>query len=460
MVNAPIHVAVTAQSVCQSCRIGKQRCDKSLPSCSRCASKRLHCTYVGTVTPPLLLRRPCCLDLSDHIARDLLEAARADHSSSNLSKLISSVFQSAQVTVESLIDDYFFTIHTWLPIIDEEHFRSRLRFWPQTNDRPLATLVWSLLLVTRWPCVDGKHSMNNSLYQTTRQLFVVQISGAVTLELLQAGLLITYYACGHGLPREAYVTLTTCVTIAQLIGFDFAEMSDNSLDQSEHSTCRWAVVLLDRMIALSSLTDPLPSVLPPHFGPHTDCLFSFLDSNEQKRSFDVSSRAALHLGIALSYANDPRPVRLAGSTYSDTYCRTERLVRDLLCAPRTAPDSYTYCEGTSFAVSALLALQTASPSGEESQKNSKEVLLLQSTLRMIRENLRMSTYILQEKSTNGLSVLALCALSRVAVIFVRLYISELTSQDFEMMRSNLERFATRWAVCRRYLEYIDEIVAC
>ena len=45
-----------------------------------------------------------------------------------------------------------------------------------------------------------------------------QVAGKVMLELLQASLLITYYACGHGLPREAHATLATCVAIAQLMG--------------------------------------------------------------------------------------------------------------------------------------------------------------------------------------------------------------------------------------------------
>lgn len=79
---------------------------------------------------------------------------------------------------------------------------------------------------------------------------MLQASGEVTLELLQTGLLITYYACGHGLPREAHLTLATCVAIAQQMGcdFDFEEMSDLSDLHSERSVCRWAIVLLDRFV--------------------------------------------------------------------------------------------------------------------------------------------------------------------------------------------------------------------
>ncbi len=77
---------------------------------------------------------------------------------------------------------------------------------------------------------------------------MLQAAGDATLELLQAGLLITYYACGHGLPREAHMTLATCVGIAQLIGLDFEVMKDLSGLDGERSACWLAIVLLDRFV--------------------------------------------------------------------------------------------------------------------------------------------------------------------------------------------------------------------
>lgn len=72
----------------------------------------------------------------------------------------------------------------------------------------------------------------------------------------------------------------------------------------------------------------------------------------------------------------------------------------------------------------------------------------------------MSTYLLQEANATGISVVALCALSRAAAILVCLYKGELSSQDLEMVRSNLQRFSTRWAVCRTYSAdtFIHELI--
>lgn len=204
----------------------------------------------GTATvAPLLLRRPCCLDISDYGARELLEAVRADNGSVSLAHLISSILEAAQITIRSLIDEYFATIHTWFPIINETQLRSQILLWPETNDATLATLMWSFYLITRRPCTDD-HSINNLLYRTTKQIFMLQASGDATLELLQAGLIITYYACGHGLRRDAHMTLATCFAMAQLLDLEFEGMSNSSELDNESSPCRWAIILLDRFVVI------------------------------------------------------------------------------------------------------------------------------------------------------------------------------------------------------------------
>ncbi|KAF2194385.1 hypothetical protein K469DRAFT_650145 [Zopfia rhizophila CBS 207.26] len=468
-----IPVALQSQNVCWSCRVRKQRCDKSLPSCSRCASKLLRCNYAwaeseprtqhcqspSPVTPTSLLVRRCpdCLDLSTYCARELLQAAGTDLDPCHLARLICEFFDTARITIKDIVDDYCATIHPWLPIIDQEQLRTRLGSWPQSGDAELATLIWALYLVTRRPCVNNGHSMRNLSYQTLGQIFMLRATAGATLELLQAGLLITYYACGHGLPRDAYMTLATCVTIARLMGFDFEDTNDPPGLDSQHSVCRWAIVLLDRTVALSSVNDPVPLALPLSPNSNAKCLASVLDSKGPYRSFDISSRVALLIGAALGYANDPRPIRLAGSTYGDTYNRMEILVRELIFTNKNGPDPYTFCESTALAVIAHLALQIVNPSGKNIGANPKEELLLRSTLRMVRDQFRASTHMVQEGNADSMPVVALCALSRAAAISVRLCENELLDEELHDLRFNLQRFGSRWTIGRIYLQYIDEI---
>ena len=103
--------------------------------------------------------------------------------------------------------------------------------------------------------------------------------------------------------------------------------------------------------------------------------------------------------------------------------------------------------------SAHLALQIVNPSRENTGTNPKEELLLRSTVRMVRDQFRGSTYMAQECAADSMSVVALCALSRAAAIAVRLRENELLDGELDDLRFNLRRFGTRWAIGRKYARH-------
>lgn len=106
----------------------------------------------------------------------------------------------------------------------------------------------------------------------------------------------------------------------------------------------------------------MPLVVQPQLGCDTESPIPYSASSKPKRSFDVSSRVALSIGTAVAYSNDPRPIRLAGSTYDDTYNQTEKLVCELVGIAKTGPDAYLYCESTSLAFSSVpLSSSSSSP---------------------------------------------------------------------------------------------------
>ncbi|KAL9087669.1 MAG: hypothetical protein Q9165_006593 [Trypethelium subeluteriae] len=286
------------------------------------------------------------------------------------------------------------------------------------------------------------------LYQTVRQMVMLRASDSGTLELLQAGLLVAYYACGHGLPRDAHMTLATCTALARLMGYDFEDMDEPVGLDKQHLICRRAIVLLDRTVALSSVNDPMPLALPLRAASNAGCLASFLNIGEPSRSFDLSSRVALVIGTALGYANDPRPTRLVGSTYEDTETQMESLVRELVCSSNKGSSAYTV----------HLALQIVSPNSETIQADSKEALLLQSTLRMVRDQIRATTYMMPEDKIDSMSVMALCNLTRAIAISIRLCGGELFQEELNELRFILQRFGARWTLGRKsakdlYLNY-------
>ncbi|KAI9712787.1 MAG: hypothetical protein M1820_001409 [Bogoriella megaspora] len=300
--------------------------------------------------------------------------------------------------------------------------------------------------------------MRSTLYQTVRQMFMLRTSGSAAVELIQAGLLIAYYACGHGLPRDAHMTLAICVTLARLIGVDFEETGNSTGLDDRRSVCRWVIVLLDRTVAMSSVNDPMPLVLPLNLASNDKRLTSILDVKAPHRRFEVSSRVALLIGTALGHANDPRPIRLTGSTYRDIDNRMEILVRELVWASKDELDTYTYCESTALAVIAHLALQVVNPSSGKVGANSKEAMLLQSTLRMVRDQFRAATDMLPEGESYSMSVVALCNLTRAAAISLRICGNNFLHKELDELRAVLQRFSARWTLGGIYLEYIDEIL--
>jgi hypothetical protein len=170
-----------------------------------------------------------------------------EESHERLQHVVDAVFCSLEISsYDSLFNDYFETIHEWMPIIDRVTLRKSLVLPLLANDNDLALLLFSMYLVTRRPCPEQHHSMRNSTYRAAKQLFMLQVSEYATLELLQAGLLITYYACGHGFPRDAYVLLTNCLSTARQLGITVPPKRNEIPDDSEWFACGWAIVLLDR----------------------------------------------------------------------------------------------------------------------------------------------------------------------------------------------------------------------
>ncbi len=187
-----------------------------------------------------------CVDISNHAGTELLQASSSEATSSRLASLTFTVLEEAGTTPRALLEEYSATIHPWLPIIDQDRFRSRLTNWTERREPEVTILIWALYLVAMRPCTTLLHSMQTLVYRTVRQMFTLQASEILVLETLQSGLLIAYYACGHGFSRDAHITLATCVTQARLMGLTLHEIRVGPSADTELSACKWAIVLIDR----------------------------------------------------------------------------------------------------------------------------------------------------------------------------------------------------------------------
>jgi hypothetical protein len=209
---------------------------------------------------------PCRFHLSPLGERNLLWAACSNNSSDaggdcsqlSLSRLVRDIFDHSGVHITDVVSKYFGLAYYWLPTLDREviygetaHFISG----GAANQDTFALLLMSMHIFAESPCDHEPQLTQSTLYRTARQLFVIlQSSPDIQAStLLQCGIILTTYACGHGLSREAYETLTICIGLIRRLSID-GYVVEGSKDgavqyhynQLELDLCWSGIILLDR----------------------------------------------------------------------------------------------------------------------------------------------------------------------------------------------------------------------
>ncbi|KAF2802049.1 uncharacterized protein BDZ99DRAFT_577032 [Mytilinidion resinicola] len=471
-----IPVILKSQHVCAYCHARKQRCDKALPSCSRCASKMLSCHY-GSVAGKSLAKEPgtasvsrlierrgdCCSpDLSQIGTKELLLAACGidDDGVPSMTGLIYDFLDASRISLLDLADEYFATVHRWLPIINGSSFYRRIHSsrWP--NDDQFALLVYSIFLVTRLPCASGRHSMRTQLYRILSRVFVMQASENATLELLQTGLLIAVYSCGHGMAREAFMILSTCAAVVRLLEAEKSLDNCGNYQDAELEACWGALALLDSINAVCCIQSITPLALPPE-QPSTSVPPN-CDVDGPFESFRAISSIAQRIRPALYYLHDAKNAKEAHDTYNTVCVDLQFLVCDLLNASNSK--ARIYCESNAFAVSTRFVVQSSHASVRALDFIShdlpviKSALELRSTLRMVIDMARAATATLREQDGQParVSFVGLCAVFRAAVLAVRLDGGAMGEEDLDALKEGLRMFGIRWGIAGVYERHLDE----
>jgi hypothetical protein len=76
-----------------------------------------------------------------------------------------------------------------------------------------------------------------------------ELAGIVTLQLLQAWTLISFYAMGHAIYPSAYLSIGTCARYATALGLHAHKSFDPHMPYMEIEEKRrtwWVIVILDR----------------------------------------------------------------------------------------------------------------------------------------------------------------------------------------------------------------------
>lgn len=149
---------------------------------------------------------------------------------------------------------YFENFHESLPFISKKLFYGHLM---NTSPQPRADLTLLLLcmkLITWLPSESSDESRPRTPdYLTAKRLLVeAEVAGMMTLQVLQAMILVSIYELGHAIYPSAYLSIGACARYGLALGIDaqkasgIIDSSSTMLEQEEKRRAWWAIVVLDR----------------------------------------------------------------------------------------------------------------------------------------------------------------------------------------------------------------------
>lgn len=154
---------------------------------------------------------------------------------------LSNILSKVNLTLPSLVEDYTRSIHNWFPIVNLDQLRLHINN-PSTPSTETSTTLLSLamLLVITTPCGHIEHLSQKRLYMTLQCLCAaLQSRNDIGVPLVEAKSLMTLYECGHGMIRQAYLTLSSTVAMTSLLDAD----AEDSEGQIHLEVC---LMILDR----------------------------------------------------------------------------------------------------------------------------------------------------------------------------------------------------------------------
>ncbi|KAH7391218.1 hypothetical protein BKA64DRAFT_96909 [Cadophora sp. MPI-SDFR-AT-0126] len=269
---------------CNACKDRKRKCDRGLPKCSLCSRRNLICEY------PTRRRRE--LSQSQTQSQNYPSPQSSIAASTSASQipiansalspptsefppvfyLDNAVFQNSLVSkpfpispiplsITSLIGDtsnwssvaatYFKTVHTWMPIVSKKRFFENVPIndiaqSPLRSDYALLILCMEL---STW--MPRSQNPRTKAYLAAKSFYLdLEIQGIVTIQLLQALILIAFYETGHAIFPSAAVSVEACVRYGQALGINWQAKSAEKkpfawVDREEQNRVWWAVFMLE-----------------------------------------------------------------------------------------------------------------------------------------------------------------------------------------------------------------------
>ncbi|KAL4911364.1 hypothetical protein BDW74DRAFT_172828 [Aspergillus multicolor] len=284
-----------ADRACIPCRKNKRRCDKQLPTCGTCRRVGRDCDYSVENEPNDLQRRVQQLErtvsqLSGRIPAssasvaetpadplyptlstqayfldpDVWSSIKNFHSAASSGVAPDEVIArlGSQGDIDAIKNGYFQTIHSWMPFISKIKLERATQDLNTRFGADTALLLLCMKLVQKVPARQMPQPLD--LYASAKKFHDdLNSEGVLTLRVLQAGTLLLIYELGQGLFPAAFMMISHCARLGVALGLhnkDAPQLLSRPrawVDWEERQRVWWAIVILDRYIALGGSYRPL-----------------------------------------------------------------------------------------------------------------------------------------------------------------------------------------------------------
>jgi len=149
---------------------------------------------------------------------------------------------------------FFDTLAVRQPIVSRERYLGMIAKSSQNSKADFLLLAMAIQLVLQNPG-SKEQSMLSSRYITLKSCInLFESSGFLSLDFVQARVLITIYELGHGIHPGASISIAACARTARLLGLNkktFQKMQygrEAQIRAEEEKRTWWAIVKLDRYV--------------------------------------------------------------------------------------------------------------------------------------------------------------------------------------------------------------------
>lgn len=177
--------------------------------------------------------------------------------SATASRLLDSISRKSW-PIDIFVTTFFETFHRSLPILNQDLFRSQLQ--DASPSAHFSTLLLSMILISHLsskisPGDGSVAKTKEELYPTLKSMYSLLLStGNVTVELVQAGVIIATYEYCQALHRDAWLSIGTTVRLGQVLGLHLLikermPVEPENRPEFEMRRCVWwGVVVLERYV--------------------------------------------------------------------------------------------------------------------------------------------------------------------------------------------------------------------